>query len=235
MNSNKHIVNLILIVFIISATTAFAKVNSNTFTLSLTQSQSSSAYPFKPGDGLFVNTFPDSNSFLNRVFPIDDRGYAEFPIVGKVDVSRMSEKQVADFIKQTFKNYLRYPNVYVKPMVRISMLGGFQRPGLYYVDLNNSLWDAVYLTGGPVIEDGVNEMHWQRNEDDRTSNISKLFESGISLRAMGFKSGDQVWTPSPDARTFWDAVADVMPILTFATSVFIMYNTYRSQTLLLQR
>jgi protein involved in polysaccharide export with SLBB domain len=235
MNYNKHIVYLVFVVLIISVTTAFAKVNNNSFTLNLTQSQSTSANPFKPGDGLFVNTFPDSNSFLNRVFPIDDRGYAEFPIVGKVSVSGMSEKQVVDFIKQTFKNYLRYPNVYVKPMVRISMLGGFQRPGLYYVDLNNSLWDAVYKTGGPLLEDGVYEMHWQRNEDDRTSDIAKLFESGISLRAMGFKSGDQVWTPSPNSRTIWDTIADVMPVLTFATSVFIMYNTFRSQTLLLQR
>ena len=235
MNYSKFVTSQIFIVSLILVTTSFAKINLNSFSLNLTQSQSSETYPFKPSDGVFVNTFPDTNSFLNRVFPIDDRGLAEFPIVGKINVSKMTEKQLIDFIKQTFKNYLRYPNVYVKPMARISMLGGFQRPGLYYVDLNNSLWDAVFETGGPSLEDGVSEMHWQRNEEDRTAEISKLFESGISLRAMGFKSGDQVWTPSPAARTVWDTIADVMPILTFATSVFLMYNTYRTQTVLLTR
>jgi protein involved in polysaccharide export with SLBB domain len=235
MNFNKFFINIVTIVLIVFCSTTFAGINSNSFTLNLIQNQSSENYPFKPGDGIFVNTFPDSNSFLNRVFSIDDRGYAEFPIVGKTNVSRMTEKELVDFIKQTFKNYLRFPNVYVKPMVRISMLGGFQRPGLYYVDLNHSLWDAVYETGGPIAEDGVYEMHWQRDEDDKTDNIARIFESGISLKAMGFKSGDQIWTPSPIARTIWDTIADVMPVLTFATSVFIMYNTYRSQTILLQR
>lgn len=233
--NNKYITNLTFFILVVFVSISVAKISTNSFSTNLIQSQSSETYPFKPSDGVFVNTFPDSNSFLNRVFPIDDRGYAEFPIVGKIDVSKMTEKQLIDFIKQTFKNYLRYPNVYVKPMVRISMLGGFQRPGLYYVDLNNSLWDAVFETGGPLLEDGVHEMRWQRNEEDRSDEISKLFESGMSLKAIGFKSGDQVWTPSPDARTVWDTIADVMPILTFATSVFLMYNTYRTQTILLTR
>ena len=201
----------------------------------MTQNQVSGGFPFRASDGVFVSTFPDSNSFINRIFPIDDKGFAEFPIVGKVNVSKMSEKQLVDFIKITFKNYLRYPNVYVKPMARISMLGGFQRPGLYYVDINSSLWDAVYNAGGTILEDGIYEMHWQRNEEDRTNEISKLFESGISLRAVGFKSGDQIWTPSPDVRTVWDAVGNVITILSFVATVFVIYNTYRRDTILLAR
>lgn len=212
-----------------------AKPTSNSFAVNLIQNQNSENLPFKAGDGLFVNTFPDSNSFLNRVFPIDDRGFAEFPIVGKVKVTEMTDKQLVDYLKQTFKNYLRYPNVYVKPMVRISMLGGFRRPGLYYVDIDNSLWDAVYQTGGPVLEDGIYEMHWERNEEEKTDDITKLFESGVSLRVMGFKSGDQVWTPSPDSRTIWDTISDIIPILSFTSTVFVMYMTYRSQTLIISQ
>lgn len=235
MNQKKYILHIIISVLFVCVSHSISKTTTNTFSANLVQSQTSGSLPFVPGDGIFVNTFPDSNSFLNRIFPIDDRGYAEFPIVGKVNVSKMSEKQLVDFIKQTFKNYLRYPNIYVKPVVRISMLGGFQRPGLYYVDINNSLWDAVYKAGGAVLEDGIYEMHWERNEDEKSDEVTKLFESGISLRAMGFRSGDQVWTPSPQARTIWDTIGDVMPILTFASSIFIMYNTYRSQALYLSR
>ena len=33
--------------------------------------------------------------------------------------------------------------------------------------------------------------------------------SGMSLRSMGFKSGDQIWTPSPGDRTVWDTIRDI--------------------------
>ncbi len=190
---------------------------------------------FKPGDGVYVNTFPDTNSFLNRVFPIDDRGYAEFPIVGKVNVSQMTTQEVVDFIKKTYQQYLFYPNVYVKPVVRISLLGGFARPGLYYVDLNSSLWDAVYQAGGTIREDGIYEMQWEREGDEKTSDITPIFERGVSLRAMGFRSGDQIWTPSPDARTFFDTIRDILPLLSFTTTIWVLYNTYQRDTILFRR
>ncbi|HHM02390.1 MAG TPA: hypothetical protein ENJ15_05200 [Caldithrix abyssi] len=189
---------------------------------------------FHPGDGIYVSTFPDSNSFLNQVFPIDDRGYAEFPIVGKVKVTDMSTRDLSEYLKKTFKIYLKYPNVYVKPMVRVSVLGGFLKPGLYYVDINSSLWDVIYMAGGTVLEDGIEEMKWQRLHDEPDDDVTPYFEQGTSLRAMGFKSGDQIWTPSPDARTIWDAIRDVMPILTFTATVWTLYNTYQRDQILLR-
>ncbi len=200
---------------------------------SFSLAQTDTTYPFKPGDGIQISTFPDS-TFLSRVFPIDDRGYAEFPIVGEIDVSKMTEQELVDFIKSTYTNYLRHPNVRVKPVVRISMLGGFMRPGLYYVDINSSLWEAVHLAGGTLLEDGIYEMRWERNHDDVVDDTAPVFERGISLRELGFKSGDQIWTPSPAARTFWDTIRDVMPILTFSTTLWAIYNTYQRDAILLR-
>lgn len=185
-------------------------------------------YPFRPSDGLLISAFPDTSSFLNRVFPIDDRGFVEFPIIGKVNISKMTKEELIVFLKENFKSYLRYPNLYVKPVVRVSMLGGFARPGLYYVDINSSLWEIVHLAGGPVLEDGIYEMKWERDHDKNVGDLTPLFEQGVSLGKMGFKSGDQIWTPSPDARTFWDVVRDVMPLLTFTASIWMLYITYQT-------
>jgi len=191
--------------------------------------------PFKTGDALFISTMPDTTSFLNGVFPIDGGGQVEFPIIGKVQVSAMTVKELENFLKQQFKDYLHYPNIYIKPLVRISLLGGFAKPGLYYVDINSSLWQAVNLAGGTLLENGIYEMHWERNHKKKSDDITPFFERGISLKNMGFQSGDQLWTPSPTARTFWDAVRDVMPILTFTTSLWMLYNTYQRDTILLSR
>jgi protein involved in polysaccharide export with SLBB domain len=191
-------------------------------------------FPFKPGDGVAISTFPDTASFLNNTFSIDDRGFVEFPIVGKVKITGMSREDLITFLKDKFKGWLRNPNIYVKPVIRISILGGFQRPGLYYVDYNSSLWEIVRIVGGPLRDDGIYEMKWEREGDSCDGDIVKFYENGTSLKKMGIRSGDQILTPMPDRRTFWNMVAEVMPILTFATSVVVMYQTYQRDQLLFQ-
>lgn len=194
----------------------------------------SSAYPFKAGEGIQINVYPDTISFLNSTFPIDGAGDVTFPIIGKVNVLRMTRSDLEKKLKKTFGRFLLSTEMYINPVIRVTLLGGFQRPGLYYVDQNATLWDVVRLAGGPLREDGVTEMVWERSGDEQSDNLAPFFESGISLRKMGFHSGDQIWTPSPDARTFWDAVADVMPLLTFATTAVMTYFTIRQQQLLFQ-
>jgi len=211
----------------------FAGNRSGSFTMNLVL-QGSSSHPFQPGDGLLVDTFPDTTSFLNQIYPIDDRGNVEFPLIGEKNVSDMTQDEVIDFIKKEFKNYLRYPNVYVKSMVRVSLLGGFARPGLYYVDINSSLWQVVKQAGGTLREDGIYEMRWERNRDDNSDDVVPLFERGVSLRAMGFKSGDQIWTPSPDAKTIWDTIGQVLPVLAFSVTLWTLYNTYQRNQILLR-
>lgn len=191
-------------------------------------------YPFKPGDGVAINAFPDTTSFLNNIFPIDDRGFAEFPIVGKVKVSAMSSDELTNYLRETFKAWLRNPNIYVKPVVRVSLLGGFARPGLYYVDYNSTLWDVVRLAGGPILQEGIYDMRWERGGKKRKGNLTQYFESGISLKRMGFQSGDQLRTP-PEVETFWDQFrTDIIPLVTFATSMALLYWTYQRDTYLIR-
>jgi protein involved in polysaccharide export with SLBB domain len=191
-------------------------------------------FPFRPGDGIQISAFPDTGSFLNGIFPIDERGLAEFPIYGKVKVTEMTMAEFQAFLLANYRPYLRYPNLYIKPVIRISLLGGFVRPGLYYVDFNNSLWDVVQLAGGTIRENGIYKMRWERDHDEQLNDLTTAFESGRSLTKMGFKSGDQIWTPSPDARTFWDGVRDIMPVLTFSTTIWLLYQTYQRDRLILQ-
>ncbi len=189
-------------------------------------------YPFKPGDGLFINTFPDS-MFLDGIYAIDDRGYAEFPIIGKVKVSKMTTVELKDVLRETFSSYMRSTNFYIKPMVRVTLTGGFVRPGLYYFDYNTSLWEVVRNAGGPTLEEGLYESTWQRDGDD-IDDIMPYFENGISLKRMGFKSGDQIWTPTTLPRTFWDYTRDILPVLTFATTIILTYYTIQRDFIYMQ-
>ena len=194
-----------------------------------------SAARFRPGDGLFVNTFPDTLSFLNTVFSIDENGFVDFPIVGNINVSQMTDDEIKKFIRDNFKNYTRSPNIFIKPMLRVNVIGGFVRPGLYYADYNSSFWDLIRLAGGPVRETGIEEMEWERDGSRIESDLTMYVQNGVSLKTMGIQSGDLIWAPSPDAETAWDVVTrTILPILGFVTSIYVIWITYQQMVVITQ-
>ncbi len=200
------------------------------------KNQTTQQFPFKAGDGVLISTFPDTTSFIHGIYAIDDQGYIELPITGKIKITAMSTEDLKKYVQTNFRSYLRSASgVYVKPLVRISLLGGFQRPGLYYVDYSTSLWETIRMVGGPIMEEGIYDMHWQRDGEEKGDDLTHLFERGVSLKKMGFKSGDQIWTPSPDARTFWTTVGEIMPLLTFMTTLAYLYLAYRRDLIYLQQ
>jgi|WetSurMetagenome_2_1015567.scaffolds.fasta_scaffold94488_2 protein involved in polysaccharide export with SLBB domain len=188
----------------------------------------------KPGEAIRIYAFPDSSSFVNGFYPVDGGGRIYLPIIGKMNVMGITEKAFLDTLKAQYINYLRYPNIQIRHSIRISLLGGFQRPGLYYIDPDYSLWDAVYLAGGTIREDGLKRMQWERDRTPVTTDIVPYYQSGQSLRTIGFQSGDQLWTPVEPKRSWWEiAVRDVVlsqifPILTTSASLYVSYMMYKS-------
>jgi protein involved in polysaccharide export with SLBB domain len=180
---------------------------------------------FNPGDAVQVSVYPDTTSFLHGVFPIDGTGNLFLPVRGKVNISNMSRSDLENYIKQNFTDYLRYPNVQVRPLIRASALGGFAKPGLYYIDPDLTLWNLVHKAGGTTKNEGLKKMKWRRDKDVISSNLLQFYESGQSLREIGFKSGDQIWTPLEEQKGFLELIDRVLPYISFATSMYITYIT----------
>ncbi len=183
--------------------------------------------PFVPGDAVLISTFPDTTSFLNNIFPISDRGYVELPILGKVKIVGMTEAEFKQFLKENFQDYLRYPYIYVKPMIRVSVLGGVFRPNFYWVDPDQSLWEVLYLAGGTIDEDGLKQMRWERDGEVVEDNLIPYLQNGTSLRAMGFKSGDQIWVRTPTKPTFMEQLLRYTPLVTMAVTITTLWLTYQ--------
>ena len=189
--------------------------------------------PFVPGDAILLSSYPDTLSFLNGIFPIDDRGFIEFPIGDRINISTMSEEKFLNLLRKNYQNYLRSPNLYVKPMIRVTVAGGFVTPGMYYVDNRMSLWDLIRMAGGFNHEEAIKDINWERNGEKVLEDITPYLENGSSLKGMGFRSGDLVWAPSPEAEDTWDVVTSrVLPVATFAASLYLMWISYQTMILI---
>jgi protein involved in polysaccharide export with SLBB domain len=191
-------------------------------------------YPFHCGDALAISISPDSALFLTGQYPIDDDGCIDLPIVGRKPVTSMTQEELGNYIKNTYMQYLRFPSVRVQPLIRLELMGGFQRPGFYYVSPHASFWEVFRLAGTPIREDGIEKLKLKRSRIDIDFDPVLSIENAKSLRQMGIQSGDQIMVTARPLKTSWDYFKDdVLPILSLTLSVaattataYITYQTF---------
>jgi protein involved in polysaccharide export with SLBB domain len=193
---------------------------------------------FAKGDAVRISVFPDSLHFVNGVYHIDDSGYVFLPLLGEVRIDTMSTKSLGKLLNSSYVQFLRYPTIQVQPLIRLSLVGGFAKPGLFYVSPSASLWDAVSLAGGPVREDGLKKMTWIRNGKTVSGDLEPIVQSGVSLSTAGVRSGDILRTLQAPKRDRWEIfTTGVLPVLgvtisavSAAATLYYVYETYNSRT-----
>lgn len=186
----------------------------------------SSELIFTPGDALELKVYPDTASFPNGIYTIDGQGYAYLPILGYKKITDKTVGKLESLLKEAYINYLPQPNIQVRPLIRVSLQGGFSRPGLYWVDPRGSMWDIVQHAGGTAREDGLEKLKWRRNRMTISRDLIPFIESGNSLHNIGFKSGDQIRVTQRSKQRFWDVFrTDVLPILSITLSAAATIST----------
>lgn len=173
-----------------------------------------------PGDAMKLQVYPDSSLFPHGVYTIDDRGCARLPIIGPVEVTAMSLSALEEYLRSAYVDYLPHPHIQVEPRIRVSMLGGFYRPGLYYMHPRSSLWEVIKKAGGTQREDGLEKIVWERNHTVISDDIIPYYESGASLQEIGFRSGDQLHVTAQPRLHFWEVMAErVLPMINTTVSL----------------
>jgi protein involved in polysaccharide export with SLBB domain len=185
-----------------------------------------STFRFRAGDGLVVSVYPDSAPFLTGEYWIDDQGYVDIPCLGMVQVHGLSPLELEQRLRAACIQFLPYPNIIVRPVIRLALLGGFFRPGMYYVSPSAPLWEPLREAGGPRREDGLHKLRWERDGDVVSDDLIPYVESGRSLHNMGFKSGDQITVTNAEKMRGWEVfVRDVLPVLSFVVTAALAAST----------
>lgn len=190
-------------------------------------------YPFHCGDALAISISPDSALFLTGQYPIDDDGCIDMPIVGRKPVTSMTQEELANYIKNTYLQYLHFPSVRVQPLIRLELMGGFQRPGFYYFSPHTSFWEVFRTAGAPIREDGIEKLKINRAGATIDFDPVLSVQNTKSLRQMGILSGDQIRVTVQPLKTTWETFKDdVLPIisltLTLAATTATAYISYET-------
>ena len=154
---------------------------------------------FQPGDAVRIQIyqlFGEGENFdLSRDYPINPDGDIIMPLIGQVRVKGLTVYEVMQTIEERLNQYMNNPYVLVRPLIRVTMQGAFNRPGSYRVDPENSLWDLVSLAGGPTANCDLEKMKAERGGKTIIPDLLEAFERGYSLGEIGIESGDQIMAP----------------------------------------
>jgi len=155
---------------------------------------------FFPGDAMRVS-FIDIYKRTDRGgasldiggdYTIDGRGYIMLPLVGQFKVIGYDRYTLAEKLAEIYKPYFTEPYVAITPLIRLTIMGPFFRPGSYRISSESSLWELIERAGGPQVNCDLNSIKVVRNDEIVIENLLASFEKGYSLEDIGVKTGDQI-------------------------------------------
>lgn len=190
------------------------------------QSQLSSQ-SFKKGDALRLTIWQPyrvsdgkgQSMDINGEYLIDSRGAVFFPIIGEVRVVGHTTTSLANELKEKLSPFFQDPVVVVEPLIRLTVIGAFRRPGTYLISPEASFWELINLAGGPDDNSNLKKMVVERGGKVVKKNILSGFEKAYSLQEMGIYSGDQVF--APQKKEF--KMKDAFEIVRFGISLLNLY------------
>lgn len=183
---------------------------------------------FEPGDAVRVKVYElDLTQFgvrdlnLSNDYPINPEGYIIMPLIGSVKVKGYTVHEVMRALEDRLSEYLNNTYVYVRPLIRITLQGAFNKPGVYHVDPSSSVWDVVKLGGGPNGGAQLARMRVERGGKVVIPKVLEAFEKSISLEEVGIESGDQLLVPDGGGLSL--------------TTLFTLFNLFASMVLVYLR
>ena len=155
---------------------------------------------FQPGDAVRIRVYElgkeeRRNFNMNEDYPINPEGFIVLPIIGEVKVKGLTVYELMQTLQQEFRKWLMSPHIDVRPLIRLTLQGSFNRPGVYYADPSTSLWNAVALAAGPDRDCDLKRMRIERGGKVVIKDVLGGYEKGYSLEEIGIESGDQIIAP----------------------------------------
>jgi polysaccharide export outer membrane protein len=98
--------------------------------------------------GVSDNYYTESGIYLNS-YTVNDSGYVEFPLIGKVMVNNLTIEQIQKKLQGLVNEYIKNTVVIVKlANFRVSMMGEFKNPGKYVVYQDRiNIFEAIAMAG----------------------------------------------------------------------------------------
>lgn len=171
----------------------------------LIRSSSRAEYRISEGDilNIVLVGYPDITSAGASGYPVDQQGFVQFPLIGRIKASGMSVPQFTASLQKQLQRYLKYSD----PQVKIAdyrgnkffIDGEVKQPGEFAInDTPVSLYSAISMAGGATPTGDSNNIVFNRNGVNYNIGLQSLRQLGTSANQIYLKDGDSIHVNSQD-------------------------------------
>ena len=130
-------------------------------------------------------------------YPVDQQGYIQFPLVGRVKASGLTVSQFTNNLRSQLQRYLKYPDPQVKVVnfrgSKFFIDGAVKQPGEFNMaDAPISLYGAISMAGGATTEGDSNSVVLTRRGVQYELGLRDLRDMGISASQIYLQDGDSI-------------------------------------------
>lgn len=189
-----------------------------------------SSNEFYPGDAVRISVIeldrsPDRKTIdINGDYTINSMGQIMLPIVGMVKVVGYDRIGLSKQLVELYSPYLREPYISTTPLIRVTLMGAFNRPGAYRINPESSLWQLVEMAEGPKENCDLNSIRIERGGKVVIKNLLSQFERGYSLQDIGVRSGDQIFAETRSSFGLRDIMNYTYFVMTAVSLYFSIKN-----------
>lgn len=195
--------------------------------------KSALANEFYPGDAVRISVIeldrsPERKTIdINGDYTINSMGQIVLPIIGNVKVVGYDRNGLSKYLIELYSPYLREPYISTTPLIRVTLMGSFNKPGAYRISPESSLWQLIETAEGPKESCNLNSIRVERGGKVVIKNLLSQFERGYSLQDIGVKSGDQIFAQDRSSFGFRDIMNYTYFIMTGVSLYFSIKNYSR--------
>ena len=130
-------------------------------------------------------------------YPVDQQGYIQFPLVGRVKASGLTVSQFTNNLRSQLQRYLKYPDPQVKVVnfrgSKFFIDGAVRQPGEFNIaDAPISLYGAISMAGGATTEGDSNSVVLTRRGVQYELGLRDLQYMGVSASQIYLQDGDSI-------------------------------------------
>lgn len=155
-------------------------------------------------------------------------GKIAFPLVGEVTVSGKSAAELTTILTNELGKYVKDPKVTVNVQkfrtTRVYVLGQVTKPGLYEIERQHNLLDAIGLAGGYTKDAAKKKVHIIRKDNTGApikANLVNLLSKGDMTQNYTLNDGDVVFLSDNNRLDF---AKEILPWISAAYQVSEIQN-----------
>lgn len=174
-------------------------------------------YKLGPGDVISVGVW-GYEDLKNEELVIRPDGKLSFPLAGELNVQGMTAGELTTALTTKLGKYVIEPNVTVNVAkfrtTRVYVLGEVTKPGMYELEKQHNLLDAIGMAGSYTKRAAKKEIfiiHKENVDKPQKVNLLKLLRNGDVSQNVALNEGDVVYLTSNGKITF---ATDVLPWIT---------------------